>query len=112
METIAKYKYANSSPQKIRLIANLIRGKKAYEALETLNFIKKKASLILKKVLKSVISNAEHNNGSNVEKLIILKIFVDNGPSMKRITPRAKGRADRIIKRTSHITIILSEKLT
>ncbi|MFI4853139.1 MAG: 50S ribosomal protein L22 [Candidatus Makana argininalis] len=109
METIAKYKYAKSSAQKIRLIANLIRGEKAYKALKKLNFIKKKASLILKKLLKSVISNAEHNNNCDIEKLIILKIFVDNGPSMKRIIPRAKGRADRIIKRTSHITIILSD---
>ncbi|MFI4846964.1 MAG: 50S ribosomal protein L22 [Candidatus Makana argininalis] len=109
MQTIAKYKYAKSSAQKIRLIANLIRGKKACNALQELNFIKKKSSLILKKLLKSVIANAEHNNGSDIEKLVIFKIFVDNGPSMKRISPRAKGRADRIIKRTSHITIILSD---
>ncbi|MFI4819115.1 MAG: 50S ribosomal protein L22 [Enterobacterales bacterium] len=109
MKTIGKYKYANSSPQKLRLVANLIRGKKAYKALNELTFIKKKASFILKKLLKSVISNAEHNNSADIEKLIILKIFVDSGPSMKRIIPRAKGRSDNMIKRTSHITIILSD---
>ncbi|WP_367670575.1 50S ribosomal protein L22 [Sodalis-like secondary symbiont of Drepanosiphum platanoidis] len=109
MDTISKYKYARSSPQKIRLVANLIRGKKALHGLEILNFINKKASYFLKKVLKSATSNAEYNNGINIKKLKIKKVFVDNGPSIKRTMPRAKGRADKLLKRTSHITIILSD---
>jgi len=108
MESIAKYSYARSSAQKIRLLANLIRGKKVKEALKNLNFIKKKSSFFLKKVLNSAIANAKNNNFYNEDYLKIKFIFVNEGPSFKRTMPRAKGRADRILKRTSHITIILS----
>lgn len=109
METIAKHRYARSSAQKVRLVSYLIRGKKVSQALEVLNYTNKKAASLLKKVLESAIANAEHNNGIDIDDLKIAKIFVDVGPSIKRIMPRAKGRADRILKRTSHITIIVSD---
>lgn len=108
MESIAKYSYARSSAQKIRLLANLIRGIKVKEALKNLNFMKKKSSYFLKKVLMSAIANSKNNNFYNEDYCKIKKIFVNEGPSIKRTMPRAKGRADRILKRTSHITIILS----
>ncbi|ABJ90790.1 50S ribosomal protein L22 [Buchnera aphidicola] len=109
MNVLAKYNQVRSSAQKIRLIANIIRGKKALLALQILSSVKKKAALLVKKLLKSALSNAEHNYGYNKEVLIISKIFVNSGSSMKRMMPRAKGRADRILKRTSHITVILSD---
>ena len=92
METIAKHRHARSSAQKVRLVADLIRGKKVSQALE------------------SAIANAEHNDGADIDDLKVTKIFVDEGPSMKRIMPRAKGRADRILKRTSHITVVVSDR--
>lgn len=110
METIAKHRYAHSSAQKVRLVANLIRGQKVSQAIEILVYTRKKAADIVKKVLESAIANAEHNNGADIDDLKITKIFIDVGPSMKRIMPRAKGRADRILKRTSHITIVLSDR--
>lgn len=110
METIAKYHQARSSAQKVRLVANLIRGKSVSQALITLMYVKKKAASLIKKTLESAIANAEHNNGADIDDLKVIKIFVDAGPSMKRIMPRAKGRADRILKRTSHITIVVSDR--
>ncbi|WP_343190260.1 50S ribosomal protein L22 [Buchnera aphidicola (Mollitrichosiphum nigrofasciatum)] len=109
-ETIAKYIKAPSSPQKLRLVVNLIRGKKVSYALNMLCFSKKKAACLIKKLLHSAIANAEHNHGSDFNKLIISKIFVNEGPTIKRMMPRAKGRADRILKRTSHVTIIVAHK--
>ncbi|CUX95733.1 50S ribosomal protein L22 [Candidatus Mikella endobia] len=109
MKTIARYRYASSSAQKVRLVANQIRGKKVLQAMKELTFSKKKAANIIKKILKSAIANAEHNDGADeINNFKISKIFVDTGPSIKRIMPRAKGRADRILKRTNHITIIIS----
>ena len=96
METIAKHRYARTSAQKARLVADLIRGKKA--------------AALVKKVLESAIANAEHNDGADIDDLKVAKIFVDEGPSMKRVMPRAKGRADRILKRTSHITVVVSDR--
>ncbi|CAL4323423.1 50S ribosomal protein L22 [Buchnera aphidicola] len=110
MEIIAKCKKIRSSPQKIRVIANFIRGKNIKKAFQILSFNAKKSSFLLKKVLFSAISNAEHNYGIDLEKLKIKKIFIDNGPTLKRTMPRAKGKSDKILKRTSHITVILSEK--
>ncbi|AFP85603.1 ribosomal protein L22, bacterial type [secondary endosymbiont of Heteropsylla cubana] len=109
METIAQHRHARSSAQKVRLVANLIRGKKVSQALDILNYNNKKVAGLIKKVLESAIANAEHNNGSDIDDLKVTKIFVDAGPSMKRIMPRAKGRADRILKRTSHITVVVSD---
>ncbi|CAL4323572.1 50S ribosomal protein L22 [Buchnera aphidicola (Pterocallis alni)] len=110
MDIIAKYKKARSSAQKVRLIANIIRGKKVTKVLPILIHQKKKAALLIKKVLDSAIANADHNYGINIDQLFIKRIFVDEGATMKRMLPRAKGRSDRILKRTSHITIVLSNK--
>lgn len=110
METIAKHRYARTSAQKARLVADLIRGKKVAQALEILTFTNKKAAALVKKVLESAIANAEHNDGADVDDLKVAKIFVDEGPSMKRVMPRAKGRAVRILKRTSHITVVVSDR--
>lgn len=109
METLAQHRQARSSAQKVRLIIDLIRGKKASKALNILKFINKKAAILVKKVLESAIANAEHNNGSDIDRLKITQIFVNEGSTMKRMMPRAKGRADRILKRTSHITVIVSD---
>lgn len=110
METIARHRHARSSAQKIRLVTNLIRGKKVSQALEVLTYTNKKAASLVKKVLESAIANAEHNDGIDIDDLKVAKIFVDVGPSMKRIMPRAKGRVDRILKRTSHITVVVSDR--
>lgn len=110
METTAQYKYARSSSQKLRLVADLIRGKKISKAMDILNYTNKKAALLIKKVLESVIANSEHNDGADIDILKVSKIFISDGPNMKRVFPRAKGRADRILKRTSHITIVVSDK--
>ncbi|CEL12388.1 50S ribosomal protein L22 [Candidatus Portiera aleyrodidarum] len=105
MEVNAKLCGVRLSAQKARLVANQIRGKSVYKALEILKFSSKKAAYIIKKTLKSVISNAK-NKGMKIEKLIIYRIWVNEGKSFKRILPRAKGRMDRILKRTCHINII------
>ena len=111
METLAQHRHARSSAQKVRLVADLIRGKKVSQALDILTYTnKKKAAVLVKKVLESAIANAEHNDGADIDDLKVAKIFVDEGPSMKRIMPRAKGRADRILKRTSHITVVVSDR--
>lgn len=110
METLAQHLQARSSAQKVRLIVDLIRGKKAPQALNILNYSNKKAAILVKKVLESAIANAEHNDGADVDKLRIKKIFVNEGTTMKRMMPRAKGRADRILKRTSHITVVVSDR--
>ncbi|QNS01693.1 MAG: 50S ribosomal protein L22 [Buchnera aphidicola (Pentalonia nigronervosa)] len=109
METFARHLQVRSSAQKIRLITNLIRGKKVLQALNILKFSKKKSANIVKKVLSSAIANAEHNNGSDINILKIKNVFVNEGSTIKRMMPRAKGRADRILKRTSHITVIVSD---
>ena len=109
METLARYRKVRSSAQKLRLIADLIRGKKVPKALDILNFNNKKAAILVKKVLESAIANAEHNDGIDIDQLKVKNILVDEGSTMKRMMPRAKGRADRILKRTSHITVIVSD---
>ncbi|AHG59883.1 50S ribosomal protein L22 [Buchnera aphidicola] len=109
METLAQHRQARSSAQKIRLIVDLVRGKKVPQALNILTYSNKKAAVLVKKVLESAIANAEHNDGADIDKLRIKKIFVNEGSTMKRMMPRAKGRADRILKRTSHITVIVSD---
>ncbi|QCI20062.1 MAG: 50S ribosomal protein L22 [Buchnera aphidicola (Brevicoryne brassicae)] len=110
METLAKHRQAKSSAQKVRLIADLIRGKTVPHALNILIYTRKKAAILVKKVLESAIANAEHNNGADIDQLVVKKIFVNEGSTMKRMMPRAKGRADRILKRTSHITVIVSDR--
>jgi large subunit ribosomal protein L22 len=109
MEVAAKHRGARISAQKARLVADQIRGKGVEEALETLSFSTKKAAHLIKKVLESAIANAEHNDGLDVDDLSVSTIFVDEGTTMKRIRPRAKGRADRIFKRTCHITVKVAD---
>lgn len=110
METQAVLRGARLSAQKGRLIADMIRGKSVAEALDILTFSPKKGADLVKKVLESAIANAEHNNGADVDELNVTTVFVDEGMTMKRIRPRAKGRADRILKRTSHITVKVAEQ--
>jgi len=109
MEVPAKLKGAQISAQKVRLVADQIRGKSVEEALDILTYSTKKAAAIVKKVLNSAIANAEHNDGADVDELSVSKIYVDEGMTMKRIRPRAKGRADRILKRSCHITIEVAD---
>ncbi|WP_163938192.1 50S ribosomal protein L22 [Paraferrimonas sp. SM1919] len=110
MEVLSKHRFARTSPQKARLVADQIRGLPVARALEILAFSSQKAAGIMKKVLDAAIANAEHNEGMDIDELKVSTVFVDAGPTMKRIMPRAKGRADRIIKRTSHITVVVSDR--
>ncbi|MDP1930965.1 MAG: 50S ribosomal protein L22 [Gammaproteobacteria bacterium] len=110
MEVVAKLKGARLSAQKARLVADQIRGKGVEEALQLLTFSPKKGADIIKKVLDSAIANAEHNEGADVDELKVSTIFIDEGLTMKRISPRAKGRADRIFKRSCHITVKVADK--
>jgi len=110
MEVGARLKGAKLSAQKARLVADQIRGKDVGEALNILNFSTKKGAHIVRKLLESAIANAEHNEAADVNELNVSKIMVDEGVTMKRIKPRAKGRADRILKRTCHITLAVADK--
>jgi large subunit ribosomal protein L22 len=109
MEVSARLKGARLSAQKARLVADQIRGKAVEDALMVLNYSTKKGADLIKKVLNSAIANAEHNEGADVDELKVSTIFVDEGMTMKRIMPRAKGRADRILKRSCHITITVAD---
>ncbi len=109
MEVAAKLKGARISAQKARLVADQVRGKPVEEALNVREFSNKKAAHIVKKVLDSAIANAENNEGADVDELKVSTVFVDEGMTMKRLRPRAKGRADRILKRTCHITVKVAD---
>ncbi len=109
MQTTARLKGARISPQKVRLVADQVRGMPVEQAEQLLKFSTKKAAQIIKKVLLSAVSNAEHNEGADIDELKISTIFVDAGPIMKRGRSRAKGRGTRILKRTSHITVIVAD---
>lgn len=109
METIAKHKYAKSSAQKVRLIADQIRGLSVERALDILNFSTKKAAVLVKKVLNSAVANAEHNAGVDVDELKVARVFVDEATRMRRMHARAKGRGCRIVKRTCHINVVVSD---
>lgn len=110
MEAKAVGKYIRISPQKARLVADVVRGMGVDKALTTLRFMPKKGAGILRKVIESAVANATQNDQIDVDTLYIKKIFIDGGPSLKRISPRAMGRATGIIKRTSHITVVLDEE--
>ena len=110
MEVAARLKFARISPQKCRLVADQVRGLPVERALQILAFSPKKAASIIKKVLESAIANAEHNEGADIDELKVKTIYIDQGPSMRRWRPRAKGRVNHIIKRTSHITVMVGEK--
>ena len=109
METKAVGKYIRISPQKARLVADTVRGMNVDQAITTLKFTPKKSAKILRKVIESAVANATQDDQVDVDNLVIKKIAIDGGPSLKRIRPRAMGRATRIIKRTSHITVVLDE---
>lgn len=108
-EARAQLKFARISARKVKIVADLIRGKKVDEALAIVKFTPKASSEIIEKLLKSAIANAENNHGMNRGNLIVSEIYANQGPTMKRIRPAAKGSASRIRKRTSHITIKLRE---
>ena len=109
MEVAARLKGARISAQKARLVADQVRGKGVEDALHLLSYSNKKAAHIIKKVLDSAIANAENNEGADVDELKVSSIYVDEGMTMKRLRPRAKGRADRIFKRTCHITVKVAD---
>ncbi len=109
MEAKAVAKYIRISPQKARLIADLVRGREVESAINTLRFMPKKGARIIRKVIESAIANAAQNDSIDVDTLYVKRIFVDGGPMLKRIRPRAMGRATKILKRTSHITVLLEE---
>ncbi len=109
MEARAVGKYIRISPQKARLVADVVRGMNVGQAVTTLRFMPKKGAVILQKIIESAIANAAQDDAIDIDSLYVKKIFVDGGPSLKRIRPRAQGRATGIIKRTSHITVILDE---
>ena len=109
-EAVASLNYARISSRKVKIVADLIRGKNVDEALAIVKFTPKAASEILEKLLKSAIANAENNHSMAHEKLYVAEIFANQGPTLKRIRPAAKGSAVRIRKRTSHITIKLRER--
>ena len=110
MQVTARLKGARISAQKVRLVADQVRGMPVDQAEQLLAFSTKKAAHIVKKVLMSAIANAEHNDGADIDELKIQAIMVDEGPTMKRGRARAKGRGTRILKRTSHITLTVADR--
>ena len=109
-EAKATLKFARISSRKVKIVADLVRGKNVDEALAIVKFTPKAASEIIEKLLKSAIANAENNHKMNLNKLYVAEIYANQGPTLKRIRPAAKGSAVRIRKRTSHITIVLRER--
>ena len=110
MQAVAIMKHARISPQKARLVADQVRSLPVERALNLLRFSDKKAAPLIRKVLESAIANAEHNEGADVDELKVAAIWVDCGPLLKRMHARAKGRGNRIVKRTSHITVTVAER--
>ncbi len=110
MEARAIAKNIRIAPRKIRIVVDLIRGKSIGEALAILKFTPKVGADVVEKVLKSAVANAEHNYDMNVDELYVSEVFVDQGPTLKRIHPRSRGQAFKILKRTSHVTLVVKEK--
>ncbi len=110
MEAYSEYRYAPVSAQKCRLVADLIRGLPVEQALNVLKYSNKKAAGLVKKALDSALSNAEHNEGADVDELRVSEIYVGEGPTMKRMRARAKGRGNRVLKRTSHIVVTVADR--
>ena len=110
MEAKAVAKYIRIAPRKVRIVVDLIRGKSVGEAIAILKFTPKVGSEVVEKVLKSAIANAEHNYDMNVDKLFVSEAFVDQGPTLKRIHPRSRGQAFKILKRSSHVTVAVKER--
>lgn len=110
MEAKAVAKYIRIAPRKIRIVIDLIRGKSVADAFAILKYTPKIGSEVVEKVLKSAVANAEHNYDMNSDALIVSKAFVDQGPTLKRIHPRSRGQAFKILKRSSHVTIVVEER--
>ena len=110
MEVKAVAKYMRISPQKVRMLADAVKGKQVEAALDTLKFMPQKAAAVVEKIMRSAVANADQRPDIDVDALVVRNVFADPGPMLKRIRPRARGRASRILKRTSHITVILAEK--
>lgn len=110
MKARAQAKYVRQSPYKVRLVLDLVRGMPVDDARATLDFTNRRAAPTIKKVLESAVANAEHNFALDADELFISEAFADEGPTLKRWRPRARGRATRIRKRTSHITIVVADE--
>ena len=110
MEAKAVAKYVRIAPRKVRVVMNLIRGKNVADAFAILKFTPKVGADVIEKVLKSAVANAENNFDMNVDKLYVASAYVDQGPTLKRIHPRSRGQAFSILKRTSHVTVVVSER--
>ena len=110
MQVSATAKRLRISPQKARLVVDHVRGKPVSDALDILSFSNRKGAVLVRKVLESAIANAENNEGADIDELKVSEVFVNEGMTMKRIKPRAKGRADRIFKRSSHITVTVTDE--
>lgn len=112
MEARAQLRYMKASPQKVRLVVDLVRGKKVEDALEILRFTKKSCAKDLEKLLRSAVANAENGEaGADIDELVVSRIWVDEGPREKRVQPAPMGRAYQIIKRQSHVTVTLSDEV-
>jgi large subunit ribosomal protein L22 len=109
MQVISKLRHARISPQKCRLVADVVRGKSAGNALATLQYMPKKGAELVHKVLAAAVANAEHNHGADIDELKVSLIHIDAAPALKRFAARAKGRGARIVKRNSHITVAVSD---
>ena len=109
MDVTAKYRYARISPQKCRLVADVVRGKPVGNAIATLKFMPKKGADLVRKTLESAVANADSNHGLDIDDLKVARIHVDAAPVLKRFAARAKGRGARIVKRNSHITVVVSD---
>ena len=109
MQTFAKLRNARISPQKCRLVADVVRGKPVGQALAILKFMPKKGADVVRKVLESAIANAEHNHNADIDELKVWRIEVDTAASLKRFAARAKGRGTRIVKRNSHVTVYVAD---
>lgn len=112
MQSKAVAKTVRIAPRKVRLILDLVRGKEVGEAISILKLTNKRSSPVVEKLVKSAVANAEHNYDMDIDNLYISEIYADEGPTLKRFRPRAQGRATKINKRTSHITVVVEEYVT
>ena len=109
MQVTSILRYARISPQKCRLVADVVRGKPVGNAIATLKFMPKKGAELVRKLLESAVANAEHNHGADIDELKVSRVEIDAAPLQKRFAARAKGRGNRIVKRSSHITVHVSD---
>ena len=110
MEVKAVLKFVRISPRKVRMLADGIKGKPVEIALDKLKFMPQKAASIVEKIMRSALANAEHNQNLDLDALVVRNLIVDQGPTLKRFRARARGRGTRILKKTSHITVVLAEE--